>query len=561
MLKLATRMNRAAMRGVGPRALGLMRASPIGVRMMASEAKEEYDAVIIGGGPGGYVAAIKAAQLGLKTACIEKRGTLGGTCLNVGCIPSKAMLNNSHKYHDALHDLKSRGIDVEGVHLNLPQMLKAKDTAVTGLTKGVEGLFKKNKVTYIKGAGSFASPTEIDVALNDGGSTTVTAKNVIIATGSEVTPFPGLEIDEKAVVSSTGALELQQVPKKMIVVGGGVIGLEMGSVWSRLGAEVTVVEFLGGIGGVGIDEEIAKQFQRTLQKQGFKFMLNTKVLSGTKTDSGVQLEVESAKDGKKDTVRPGPGKHNYHINYIIYNPLRIYGPTTPHLPEITPIPEPLPTDRLYPRPHWYPLQIEADVVLVSIGRRPYTAGLGLDKIGVELDKRGRIVVDDQFNTSVPGVKCIGDATFGPMLAHKAEEEGIAAVEIIKHGHGHVNYNAIPSVVYTHPEVAWVGKTEQELKADGVAYKVGKFPFAANSRAKTNADHEGVVKFVVEKETDRVLGCHIIGPNAGEMIASAVLAIEYSASAEDIARTCHAHPTLSEAFKEAAMASYDAPIHF
>ncbi|KAF8687562.1 Pyridine nucleotide-disulfide oxidoreductase, dimerization domain, partial [Rhizoctonia solani] len=494
------------MRGVGPRALELMRASPMGVRMMASEAKEEYDAVVIGGGPGGYVAAIKAAQLGLKTACIEKRGTLGGTCLNVGCIPSKAMLNNSHKYHDTLHDLKSRGIEVEGVQLNLSQMLKAKDTAVTGLTKGIEGLFKKNKVTYIKGSGSFASPTEIEVALNEGGSTTVSAKNVIIATGSEVTPFPGLDIDEKSVVSSTGALDLQQVPKKMIVIGGGVIGLEMGSVWSRLGAEVTVVEFLGGIGGVGIDEEIAKQFQRTLQKQGFKFMLNTKVLGGTKTDGGVQLEVESVKDGKKETL-------------------------------------------------------DADVVLVSIGRRPYTKGLGLEKIGVEVDKRGRIVVDDQFNTSVPGVKCIGDATFGPMLAHKAEEEGIAAVEIIKHGHGHVNYNAIPSVVYTHPEVAWVGKTEQELKADGVAYKIGKFPFAANSRAKTNADHEGVVKFIVEKETDRVLGCHIIGPNAGEMIASAVLAIEYSASAEDIARTCHAHPTLSEAFKEAAMASYDAPIHF
>ncbi|KAB5590013.1 Dihydrolipoamide dehydrogenase [Ceratobasidium theobromae] len=493
------------MRGVGPRALGLMRAPPIGLRMMASEAKEEYDTVVIGGGPGGYVAAIKAAQLGLKTACIEKRGSLGGTCLNVGCIPSKAMLNNSHKYHDALHDLKSRGIDVEGVTLNLPQMLKAKETAVVGLTKGIEGLFKKNKVTYIKGTGSFASPTEIDIALNDGGSTSVTAKNVIIATGSEVTPFPGLEIDEKSVVSSTGALDLQQVPKKMIVIGGGVIGLEMGSVWSRLGAEVTVVEFLSGIGGVGIDEEIAKQFQKTLQKQGFKFMLNTKVLSGTKVDGGVQLEVEGVKDGKKETL-------------------------------------------------------EADVVLVSIGRRPYTAGLNLENIGVEVDKRGRVVVGN-----VPRVKCIGDATFGPMLAHKAEEEGIAAVEIIKHGHGHVNYNAIPSVVYTHPEVAWVGKTEQELKADGVAYKhagkIGKFPFAANSRAKTNADYEGVVKFIVEKETDRVLGCHIIGPNAGEMIASAVLAIEYSASAEDIARTCHAHPTLSEAFKEAAMASYDAAIHF
>lgn len=428
--------------------------------------------------------------------------------MNVGCIPSKAMLNNSHKYHDALHDLKSRGIDVERVTLNLPQMLKAKETAVTGLTKGIETLFKKNKVTYIKGTGSFASPTEIDVALNEGGTTTVTAKNVIIATGSEVTPFPGsgLEIDEKVIVSSTGALDLQEVPKKMVVVGGGIIGLEMGSVWSRLGAEVTVVEFLGGIGGVGIDEEIAKQFQRTLQKQGFKFKLNAKVLGGKKVGDRVELEIEGAKDGKKETL-------------------------------------------------------DADVVLVSIGRRPYTKGLNLEKIGVELDKRGRIVVDDAFNTSVPGVRCIGDATFGPMLAHKAEEEGIAAAEIIKHGHGHVNYAAIPSVVYTHPEVAWVGKTEQDLKAEGVAYKVGKFPFAANSRAKTNADSEGLVKFLVEKETDRILGCHIIGPNAGEMIASAVLAIEYSASAEDIARTCHAHPTLSEAFKEAAMAAYDTPIHF
>ncbi|KAG8726609.1 dihydrolipoamide dehydrogenase precursor [Ceratobasidium sp. 428] len=365
------------------------------------------------------------------------------------------MLNNSHKYHDTLHDLKARGIDVEGVTLNLPQMLKAKDGAVTGLTRGIEGLFKKNKVTYIKGAGSFASPTEIDVALNEGGSTTVKAKNVIIATGSEVTPFPGLEIDEKVVVSSTGALDLQEVPKKMVVVGGGIIGLEMGSVWSRLGAEVTVVEFLGGIGGVGIDEEVAKQFQRTLQKQGFKFKLNTKVLGGKQVDGRVELEIEGAKDGKKETL-------------------------------------------------------DADVVLISIGRRPYTKGLNLEKIGVELDKRGRVVVDDAFNTSVPGVKCIGDATFGPMLAHKAEEEGIAAVEIIKHGHGHVNYSAIPSVVYTHPEVAWVGKTEQDLKADGVAYKIGKFPFAANSRAKTNADSEGMVKFLVEKETDRVLGVHIIG---------------------------------------------------
>ncbi|KAH9941954.1 dihydrolipoyl dehydrogenase [Amylocystis lapponica] len=469
---------------------------------------DPYDAVIIGGGPGGYVAAIKAAQHGLKTACIEKRGSLGGTCLNVGCIPSKAMLNNSHMYHQTQHDLKRRGIDVSGVELNLPQMLKAKDDAVVSLTKGIEVLFRQNKVDYIKGTASFVSPTRLTVQLNDGGETEIEAKNIIIATGSEVAPFPGgaIEIDEEQIVSSTGALALQQVPEKMVIIGGGIIGLEMGSVWSRLGAQVTVVEFLGGIGGVGIDEEIAKQFQRTLAKQGIKFMLNTKVLSADKKDGKVYIKTEAAKGGKED-------------------------------------------------------ELEADVVLVSVGRRPVTTGLNLENIGVEVDPKGRIVIDDQFNTSVQGVKCIGDVTFGPMLAHKAEEEGIAAIEYIKTGHGHVNYHAIPSVVYTHPEVAWVGKTEQELKASGVQYKIGKFPFAANSRAKTNLDTEGQVKFLTEKETDRVLGVHIIGPNAGEMIAEAVLAIEYGASAEDIARTTHAHPTLSEAFKEAAMAAYDKPIHF
>ncbi|KAH9893935.1 dihydrolipoyl dehydrogenase [Cubamyces lactineus] len=469
---------------------------------------EPYDAVIIGGGPGGYVAAIKAAQHGLRTACIEKRGALGGTCLNVGCIPSKAMLNNSHIYHQTKHDLKRRGIDVSDVQLNLPQMLKAKEDAVTGLTKGIEVLFKQNKVDYIKGTASFVSPTKLSVKLNEGGETEVEAKNIIIATGSEVAPFPGggIEIDEEQIVSSTGALALKKVPEKMVVIGGGIIGLEMGSVWSRLGAQVTVVEFLGGIGGAGIDEEIAKQFQRSLQKQGLKFMLNTKVLSAEKKDGKVYIKTEAAKGGKEETL-------------------------------------------------------DADVVLVSVGRRPYTEGLNLEAAGVEVDNRGRIVIDNQFNTSVKGIKCIGDVTFGPMLAHKAEEEGIAAVEYISKGHGHVNYHAIPSVVYTHPEVAWVGKTEQELKAAGVQYKVGKFPFAANSRAKTNLDTEGTVKFITEKETDRVLGVHIIGPNAGEMIAEAVLAVEYGASAEDIARTCHAHPTLSEAFKEAAMAAYDKPIHF
>ena len=399
-------------------------------------------------------------------------------------------MNNSHIYHQTQHDLKNRGIVVDNVKLDLQTMLAAKNSSVKALTGGIETyLFKKNGVDYIKGEASFVSPTEIKVGLNEGGETQVEAKNVIIATGSEVTPFPGIEIDEKRIVSSTGALDLQEVPKKMIVIGGGVIGLELGSVWSRLGAEVTVVEFLGSI-GAGMDAEVAKTFQKVLTKQGFKFKLNTKVTGADVSGETVKLNVESAKGGKEETL-------------------------------------------------------EADVVLVAIGRRPVTKGLNLEAIGVELDKRGRIVIDDQFNTSAKGVKCIGDVTFGPMLAHKAEEEGIAAVEIIKNGHGHVNYDAIPSVIYTHPEVAWVGKNEEELKAAGVKYKIGKFPYSANSRAKTNQDAEGFVKFIVEKDTDQVLGVHIVGPNAGEQIGEATLALEYKASAEDVARTCHAHPTLSE----------------
>ncbi|KAF8692571.1 hypothetical protein AX14_002467 [Amanita brunnescens Koide BX004] len=417
------------------------------------------------------------------------------------------MLNNSHLYHQALHDFQRRGIDVSGVALNLPKMLEAKDQAVTNLTKGIEFLFKQNKVDYIKGTGSFVSPNKLSVKLLEGGEAEVDAKNIIIATGSEVAPFPGgaIEIDETQIVSSTGALELQKVPEKLVVIGGGIIGLEMGSVWSRLGSEVTVVEFLGGIGGVGIDEEVAKQFQRLLAKQGLKFKLNTKVVSAEKRDGKVYLKAEPAKGGNEETL-------------------------------------------------------EADVVLVAVGRRPYVDGLNLEAAGIQLDNRGRVVIDDQFTTSQQHVRCIGDVTFGPMLAHKAEEEGIAAVEHIKHGHGHVNYSAIPSVVYTHPEVAWVGKTEQDLKAEGVKYNIGKFVFTANSRAKTNLDTDGFVKILTEKETDKILGVHIIGPNAGEMIAEGVLAIEYGASAEDVARTCHAHPTLSEAFKEAAMAAYDKPIH-
>ncbi|KAL7271213.1 dihydrolipoamide dehydrogenase precursor [Rhizina undulata] len=467
---------------------------------------EEHDVVVIGGGPGGYVAAIKAAQEGLKTACIEKRGALGGTCLNVGCIPSKSLLNNSHIYHQILHDVKNRGIEVGDVKLNLAQMMKAKETSVTGLTKGIEFLFKKNGVDYVKGTGTITGENEIKVNPLDGGEPiTLRAKNIIIATGSEATPFPGLEIDEKRIVTSTGAIALTEVPKKMVVIGGGIIGLEMGSVWSRLGAEVTVVEYLGAIGGPGMDADMAKMMQKILQKQGMKFKLNTKVMGGDVGSDEIKVKIEAAKGGKEETL-------------------------------------------------------DADVVLVAIGRRPYTAGLGLENVGIETDDRGRIIIDQEYRTKLPHIRVIGDVTFGAMLAHKAEEEGIAAVEYIKKGYGHVNYGAIPSVMYTHPEAAWVGQTEQEVKATGKPYNVGTFPFSANSRAKTNQDSEGMVKFIADKETDRILGIHIVGPNAGEMIAEGVLALEYGASAEDIGRTSHAHPTLSEAFKEAAMAVYSKPVH-
>ncbi|PWN26299.1 dihydrolipoyl dehydrogenase [Jaminaea rosea] len=473
-------------------------------------AADPYDVVVVGGGPGGYVAAIKAAQLGLKTACVEKRGSLGGTCLNVGCIPSKALLHNSELYHAAKHDFKNRGIDVKDVNLDLTRFMKFKDTSVTQLTKGVEGLLKKNKVDYVKGTASFSSPTSLNVQLLEGGETSLEAKNIVLATGSEVTPFPGIEIDEEQIVSSTGAIALKKVPEKMIVIGGGVIGLEMGSVWSRLGAEVTVVEFLTAIGGAGMDGEVATSFKKILEKQGMKFKLGTKVIDAEKKDGKVFLNVEDAKSGKKE-------------------------------------------------------QIDADCVLVAIGRRPYTKGLNLEAVGIEVDQRGRIVVDDAYNTTCKGVKCIGDATFGPMLAHKAEEEGIAVVEMIKSGHGHVNYEAIPAVVYTHPEVAWVGPSEEDLKKQGVEYRVGKFPLMANSRAKTNQDSEGFVKVLVEKNTDTLLATHIIATGAGELVASSVLAIDYKASAEDYARVCAAHPTMMESVKEAMMAGSNAmggkAIHF
>ncbi|KAG9306604.1 hypothetical protein G9A89_004801 [Geosiphon pyriformis] len=468
-------------------------------------ADPEYDTVVIGGGPGGYVAAIKAAQLGLKTACIEKRGSLGGTCLNVGCIPSKSLLNNSHIYHQAKHDFKSRGIDVTDIQLNLSNMMKAKDKSVTGLTKGIETLFKKNNVDYFKGHGRFASLNEIEIEGLDGNKRVLKAKNVIIATGSESTPFKGFEIDEKQVVTSTGALSLEKVPKNMLVIGGGIIGLELGSVWQRLGSDVTVIEYLGAI-GAGMDSQMAQLFSKILQKQGMKLKLNTKVLDASIKDGKVLVNVEPSQGGNKETL-------------------------------------------------------EADVVLVSIGRRPYTDGLGLENVGVEVDERGRVKINSDFSTSVPHIRCVGDVTYGPMLAHKAEEEGIAAAEYIAGGMGVVNYNVIPSVIYTHPEVAWCGKTEEEVKKSEEPYRIGTFPFQANSRARTNIDSEGLVKIISHAKTDRILGVHIIGPNAGEMIAEAVLALEYGASSEDIARTCHAHPTLSEAFKEAAMATYEKPIHF
>lgn len=468
---------------------------------------KKYDVVVIGGGPGGYVAAIKAAQLGLNTACIEKRGALGGTCLNVGCIPSKSLLNNTHLLHQVQHEAKERGIAIEGeVKVDFPQLMASKEKAVKQLTGGIEMLFKKNKVDYLKGAGSFVNENTIKVTPIDGGEAQeVEAENIIVATGSEPTPFPGIEIDEERIVTSTGILSLKEVPERLAIIGGGIIGLEMASVYSRLGSKVTVIEFQNAI-GAGMDAEVAKQSQKLLAKQGLDFKLGTKVTKGERDGEIVKIEVEDVKSGNKS-------------------------------------------------------ELEADVLLVAIGRRPYTEGLNFEAIGSENDNKGRLVIDDQFKTKHSHIRVIGDVTFGPMLAHKAEEEGIAAAEYIKKGHGHVNYANIPSVMYTHPEVAWVGLNEEQLKEQGIKYKVGKFPFIANSRAKTNLDTDGFVKFIADAETQRVLGVHIIGPNAGEMIAEAGLALEYGASTEDISRTCHAHPTLSEAFKEAALATFDKPINF
>ncbi|XP_070558884.1 dihydrolipoyl dehydrogenase, mitochondrial-like [Ptychodera flava] len=477
-----------------------------------SEVKDEVDLCVIGSGPGGYVAAIKAAQLGMKTVCVEKNATLGGTCLNVGCIPSKALLNNSHIYHLAHSgDYQKRGIEFGDLKLNLPKMMDQKSSAVKALTGGIAHLFKQNKVTHLQGFGQITGPNEVAVfdPSGQGVKHVVKTRNILIATGSEVTPFPGIEIDEKQIISSTGALSLESVPEKMIIIGAGVIGVELGSVWSRLGSEVTAVEFLGHIGGVGIDMEISKNFQRILKKQGLKFKLDTKVTSASKTADGkVKVNIESVKDSSK-------------------------------------------TDELL-----------CDVLLVCIGRRAYTDNLGLEDVGIETDNRGRIQVNEKFQSTIPSIYAIGDCIHGPMLAHKAEDEGIICVEGIAGGPVHIDYNCVPSVVYTHPEVAWVGKTEEQLKEEGVQYKVGKFPFAANSRAKTIADTDGLVKILSDKETDRMLGVHIIGSVAGELINEGALAMEYGASCEDVARVCHAHPTHSEAFKEANLAAWAGkPINF
>ena len=463
---------------------------------------EKFQVVVIGGGPGGYVCAIRLAQLGLKTACIESRGSLGGTCLNVGCIPSKNLLNLSENYHKA-KNFSKYGIDVGEVKLNLEKMMKNKDKAVTVLTKGVEFLFKKNKVTYFKGIGSFKSENKISILDEQKKETVIETEKTVISTGSLPASLPGIEFDEKIIVSSTGALTLGAVPKKMVVVGGGYIGLEMGSVWSRLGAEVHVVEFLENI-TPGMDKEVSTEFMKILKKQGIHFHMQTKV-EGIKKNIKNAIVLTSNKDGKK-------------INF------------------------------------------ECDVVLISVGRKPNTNNLKLESIGIELDEKKRIKIDKYFKTNIKNVYAIGDVVKGPMLAHKAEDEGVAVAENIAGQSGHVNYDTIPSVVYTMPEVASIGKTEEQLNEAKLKYKVGKFSFMANSRAKAIDEAEGFVKILADEATDKVLGAHIIGPHAGELIAEIGISMEFGASAEDIARTCHAHPTFSEAVKEAALSVDDRAIH-
>ncbi|HEY6983743.1 dihydrolipoyl dehydrogenase [Reyranella sp.] len=468
-------------------------------------ANETFDLVVIGAGPGGYVAAIRAAQLGMNVAVVEKRATLGGTCLNVGCIPSKALLQSSHLFEQAAHDLAVHGMLLDAPRLDFAQLMKRKNEVVDATTKGVAFLFRKNRITTFRGSGRIERAGSVLVLGEDGAvKDTLSTRNILIASGSEATPLSGVRIDEKKIVSSTGALELSEVPKRLVVVGAGIIGLELGSVWRRLGSDVTVVEFLDRI-TPGVDDEVTRHLQRTLTRQGLKFRLGSKVTRAEPTAAGVALTVEPAKGGAAETL-------------------------------------------------------ETDVVLISIGRRPYVQGLGLDKAGVKLSPGGRIEVDAHFQTSVPGIYAIGDAIDGPMLAHKASEDGVACVETLAGQKGHVNWDLVPSIIYTQPEVAWVGKTEEQLKAAGIGYKVGKYPFTADPRSRANATTEGFVKVLADKATDQVLGVHIIGAEAGTMIAEAAMAMEFSASAEDIGRVCHAHPTVNEAMKEAALAAWDKPIH-
>ncbi|MFL2890225.1 MAG: dihydrolipoyl dehydrogenase [Pelagibacteraceae bacterium] len=466
--------------------------------------ENNFDLIVIGGGPGGYVCAIRAAQLGLKTACIESRGSLGGTCLNVGCIPSKSLLNLSENYHKAKTDFNKQGIEISDIKLNIDKMMSNKNKSVQVLTKGIEFLFKKNKVDYLRGKGVIFSKNDV-VVYDNGEKKSYKAKNIVIATGSEPTSLPGINIDEKNIVSSTGALSLNEVPKKLVVIGAGYIGLEMGSVWSRLGSEVIVIEYLDHI-TPGIDREVANEFKKILIKQGIKFQLNSKVISVKNNSDKVKIEFIDNITSKKSII-------------------------------------------------------EANKVLVSVGRKPYTEGLNLSKIGIKKDEKGRVEVNAKLQTSVSNIYAIGDVIKGPMLAHKAEEEGIAVAEILAGKSGHVNYDVIPGVVYTSPEVATVGKTEEQLKSSNISYKIGKFPFLANSRAKVNNETDGFVKILADSKTDKVLGVHIIGPHSGDMIAEMALAMEFGASAEDIARTCHAHPTHTEAIKEAALAVDKRPIHF
>jgi dihydrolipoamide dehydrogenase len=464
-----------------------------------------YDVVIIGSGPGGYVCAIKAAQLGLKTAVVEKNATFGGTCLNIGCIPSKALLYASEMFAEAGHAFDTLGVEV-APKLNLKKMMAHKDTTVASNVNGVAFLFKKNKIDAFRGTGKVAGAGKVSVTGEDGKVEEIETKNIVIATGSDVAGIPGVKVDfdEKVIVSSTGALSLAKVPERLVVVGGGVIGLELGSVWARLGAKVTVVEFLDTILG-GMDGEVSKQFQRLLSKQGFEFKLGAKVTGVAKAKKGVGVTFEPVKGGAAETI-------------------------------------------------------EADVVLVATGRRPYADSLGLKEAGVEVDERGRVKTDGHLRTNVPGIYAIGDVVAGPMLAHKAEDEGVAVAETIAGQAGHVNYEVIPSVVYTSPEVASVGRTEEELKKAGIEYKVGKFPFSANGRARAMLHTDGFVKILADKRTDRVLGAHIVGFGAGEMIHEAAVLMEFGGSSEDLARTCHAHPTMSEAVKEAALATFFKPIH-